>query len=112
LSGETRAANEMHRTEPACYCMDMSRAEKSDAVAAEMTRDRKRQLTRLARLMNRQGGRWLPVTAELLDCIAVAIPYREADFLLKTGGRTMSAAALADLSGLPAEAFDTSSPIF
>lgn len=84
----------------------MSQAEESGTIATEMIRDRKRQLRRLARLMNRQGGRWLPVTRELLDCLAVAISRQEANFLLNTGGRAMSASSLAALSGLPAEEFD------
>jgi ferredoxin len=71
-----------------------------------MTRDRRRQLAKLARQMNRQGGRWVPVTSGLLDCLEIAIDSIEAEFLLKTRGRAVNQEELLALSGMPAEVFD------
>ncbi len=66
---------------------------------------RRKRLRALAKLMNAQNIRLVPINNALIDCFEMVITPEENDFLLKLGARTYTFDEIAALSELPKESF-------
>lgn len=70
-----------------------------------MSKQRKKNLRALARLMNRQNITSIPVTRELLRCFDAAVTPEENEFLLRIGTEPLTYEQLSGFSDLPDESF-------
>ena len=73
----------------------------------KMSSERAQSLRTLAKLMNKQNVRPVPVTKGLLDCFEMAITPEETAFLLRMGTEPHTYEEAASLSNLPEESFRT-----
>lgn len=72
---------------------------------SKMSRERRKKLSALAHLMNRQNITSIPVTGELLDCFDLVITPYENDFLLSMGTETLTYEQISSFSDLPEQSF-------
>lgn len=70
-----------------------------------MSKERKEDLTALAKLMRTQGTRQIYITPELIDCFDAVITPEENAFLLRMGAEPQTFDQVASLSGLPEDQF-------
>jgi len=71
----------------------------------KMSSEREQNLRALAKLMNKQNVRPVPITKALLDCFEMAITPEENAFLLRMGREPHTYEEAASLSNLPEESF-------
>jgi len=72
---------------------------------AKMSLERTKSLRALAKLMNKQNIRYVPVTNKLLECFDIAITPEENDFLLRMGTEPRTYEETATLSELSEKEF-------
>jgi ferredoxin len=72
-----------------------------------MSKERKRSLKELAKVMNKRHQTPLPINQPLLDCFDLFITPEEVNFLLRMGTNPYTHGELAGLSEMPAEPFES-----
>lgn len=71
----------------------------------KISKERRENLTALAKMMRSQGTRQIYITPELIDCFDAVITPEENEFLLRMGREPQTFGQLAKLSDLPEDQF-------
>lgn len=71
----------------------------------KMSSERKKKLKALAKLMNKQSERVIPITKQLLDCLDLVVTPEETDFLMRMGTEPLTYKQAAALTDMPEEQF-------